>query len=69
MRIIEKLWKIFLRIWEELKIFFISGERSELKLEDYIDSSFQSDPDNSKSILEYVFTLNDGEVSWKSFKQ
>ena len=40
-----------------------------LKLEGYIDSSFQSDCDDSKSNSGYVFTLNGGAVSWKSFKQ
>ena len=41
-----------------------------------IASRFQIDPkkdhwkaDDSKSILGYVFILNDGVVSWKSFKQ
>ena len=40
-----------------------------MKLERYTDSSFQSDPDDSKSISRYVFTQNDGAVGWKSFKQ
>ena len=48
-------------------IFLIYGG-SNLKLEDYIDFRFQSDPDDSKSISEYVFTLYDGAVSWKIFK-
>ena len=48
-------------------IFLIYGG-SDLKLEDYTDSSFQSDLDDSKSISEYVFTLHGGAVSWKSFK-
>ena len=42
---------------------------SDLKLESYSDSSFQSDPDDSKSTSGYVFTLNGGAVSWKSSKQ
>ena len=49
-------------------IFLIYGG-SDLKLEAYSDSSFQSDPDDSKSISGYVFTLNRGVVSWKSSKQ
>ena len=49
-------------------IFLIYGG-SDLKLEAYSDSSFQSDPDDSKSISGYVFTLNGGAVSWKSSKQ
>ena len=49
-------------------IFLIYGG-SDLKLEAYSDSSFQSDPDDSKSISGYVFTLNGGAISWKSSKQ
>ena len=49
-------------------IFLIYEGGSELKLKRYTDSSFQSDLDNSKSISGYVFTLNDGIVSWKSSK-
>ena len=41
----------------------------DLKLEGYIDSSFQSDCDDSKSNSGYVFTLNGGAVGWKSSKQ
>ena len=36
---------------------------SDLKLEGYFDSSFQSDPDDSKSTLGYVITLNGRAVS------
>ena len=36
---------------------------SDVKLEGYTDSSFQSDPDDSKSISGYVFTLYGGAVS------
>lgn len=49
-------------------VFLIYGG-PELKLEGYTDSSFQSDPDDSKSISGYVFTLNVGAMSWKSSKQ
>ena len=49
-------------------IFFIYEDGSELKLEEYTDFSFQSHPDDSKSISGYVFILNDGIISWKSFK-
>ena len=42
-------------------IFLIYGG-SDLKLEGYTDSSFQSDPDDSKSISGYIFTLYGGAV-------
>ena len=48
-------------------IFLIYGGGSELKLEGYTDY-FQSDLDDSKSILGYIFILNDGAMSWKSSK-
>ena len=44
-------------------IFFIYGGGSKLKLEGYTNFSLQSDSDDSKSISEYVFTLNGGAVS------
>ena len=39
-----------------------------MKLEGYTDSSFQSYLNDSKSISGYVFILNGGAVSWKSFE-
>ena len=39
------------------------------KLKGYIDSSFQPDLDDSKSISRYVLTLYGGAVNWKSSKQ
>ena len=49
-------------------IFLIYGG-SDLKLEGYTNSSFQSNLDDSKSISGYMFTLYSGAVSWKSFKK
>ena len=68
----ENHWKAVKNILKYLRrtkdVFLIYGG-SELKLEGFTDSSFQSDPDDSKSISGYVFTLYDGAVSWKSSKQ
>ena len=62
----ENYWKLLKNILKYLRrtkdIFLIYGG-SELKLEGYTDSSFQSDPDDSKSTSGYVFTLNGGAVS------
>jgi hypothetical protein len=41
----------------------------ELEVHSYSDASFQSDINDSKSQSKYVFTLNNGVVSWKSHKQ
>ena len=68
----EDHWKAvknFLKYLRRTKDIFLVYGGSDLKLEAYSDSSFQSDPDDSKSISGYVFTLNNGAVSWKSTKQ
>ena len=44
-------------------------EDSDLHEKGYINANFQSNRDDSKSQLGYVFTLNATEVSWKSSKQ
>ena len=57
----EDYWKAVKNILKYLrrtKDIFLIYERFDLKLEGYSDSSFQSDLDNSKSTLRYVFTLN-----------
>ena len=40
-----------------------------LKLVGFTDCSFQLDHDDSKSMSGYIFTLNDGAICLKSFKQ
>ena len=35
----------------------------------YVDASFDTDPDDSKSQSGYVFVINGGAVSWRSSKQ
>ena len=36
---------------------------------EFTDSNFQSNYDNSKSMLGYICTLNGGAICWKNFKQ
>ena len=50
-------------------MFLIYGGDKELILKGYVDASFHTDPDDSKSQTGYVFTLNGGAVSWCSPKQ
>ena len=50
-------------------MFLVYGGDKELVVNGYIDTSFDTDPDNSKSQTGYMFTLNDGAVSWCSSKQ
>jgi hypothetical protein len=45
------------------------GNEEELSIKGYVDASFDTDPDNSKSQTGYVFMLNGGTVSWESCKQ
>ena len=40
-----------------------------LAINGYVDASFDTDPDDSKSQTRYIFLLNGGVVSWCSSKQ
>ena len=48
-------------------LFLIYGDGN-LFVSEYTDASFQYDRDDFKSQSSYVFTLNGGTVSWKSFE-
>lgn len=50
-------------------MFLVYGGTSELQVEAFTDSDFASDVDDRKSTSGYVFILNGGVVSWRSFKQ
>ena len=50
-------------------MFLVYGGDKELVVNGYVDSSFDTDPDDSKSQTGYVFLLNGGAVSWCSSKQ
>src|SRR3989337_2226872 len=50
-------------------MFLVYGGEKELVVNGYVDASFDTDPDDSKSQTGYVFTLNGGAVSWCSSKQ
>ena len=67
-----RVWKIVKNIIKYLrstKNVFLVYEGHELEVHSFLDASFQSDIDDSKSRSGYVFTLNSGVVSWKSSKQ
>ena len=55
--------KNILKYLRRTKDIFLVYGGSDLKLKGYSDSSFQSDPDDSKSTSGYVFTLNGGAVN------
>ena len=48
--------------------WLVYGE-SDLKLVGFTNFSFQSDHDDSRSMSNYIFTLNGEAICWKSFKQ
>ena len=50
-------------------MFLVYGGDKELTVSGYVDASFDTDPNDSKSQTEYVFILNGGAVSWCSTKQ
>ena len=50
-------------------MFLVYGGDKELVVNGYVDVSFDTDSDDSKSQTGYVFILNGGAVSWCSSKQ
>ena len=50
-------------------MFLDYGGDKRFVVKGYIDASFETDPDDSKSQTGYVFTLNGGAVSWCSSKK
>src|SRR5215216_3802893 len=50
-------------------MFLVYGGDKELIVNGYVDASFDTDPDDSKSQTGYVFILNGGAVSWCSSRQ
>jgi hypothetical protein len=51
------------------KVLVYGGNEEELSVKGYVDASFDTDPNDSKSQTGYVFMLNGGVVSWKRYKQ
>ena len=49
--------------------FLIYGGQDQLVIDGFVDASFQTDRDDSRSQSGYVFCLNGGAVVWKSSKQ
>src|SRR5215216_1434992 len=62
--------KNILKYLERTKdMFLVYGGDKELIVNGYVDASFDTDPDDSKSQTGYIFILNGGAVSWCSSKQ
>ncbi|KAJ9553795.1 hypothetical protein OSB04_017840 [Centaurea solstitialis] len=58
----------YLRRTKEMFLVF-GGSEDEISVTGYSDASFQTDRDDFRSQSGYVFTLNEGAISWKSSKQ
>ena len=50
-------------------MFLVYEGDKQLVINGYIDASFDTDPDDSKSQFGYIFLLNGGAVSWCRSKQ
>ena len=50
-------------------MFLVYGGYEELIVKGYVDASFDTDLDDSKSQTGYMYILNGGAVSWCSCKQ
>ena len=65
-------WAVVKNILKYLKrtkdMFPVYGGDKELVVNGYVNASFDSDPDDSKSQTGYVFIFNGGAVSWCSSK-
>ncbi|GJT93502.1 retrotransposon protein, putative, ty1-copia subclass [Tanacetum coccineum] len=59
----------YLRNTKDMVLVYGAKPETELKVSCYVDASFQTDKDNTKSQTGYVFILNGGAVDWKSAKQ
>ena len=50
-------------------MFLIYGGDEELVVKGYVNTSFNTDLDDSKSQSGYIFVLNGAAVSWRSSKR
>jgi hypothetical protein len=50
-------------------MLLVYGGDEELVVKGYIDASFNTNPDDSKSQTWYLYILNKAVVSWRSSKQ
>nr|GEV11933.1 retrotransposon protein, putative, Ty1-copia subclass [Tanacetum cinerariifolium] len=59
----------YLRNTKDMVLVYGEKPEDELKVSHYVDVSFQTDRDDTKSQMGYVFVLNGGAADWKSAKQ
>ncbi|GJW91194.1 hypothetical protein Tco_0168747 [Tanacetum coccineum] len=59
----------YLRNTKDMVLVYGAKPKDELKVSCYVDASFQTDRDDTKSQTRYVFMLNGGAVDWKNAKK
>ncbi|GJZ31777.1 retrotransposon protein, putative, ty1-copia subclass, partial [Tanacetum coccineum] len=59
----------YLKNIEDMVLVYGENPKAELRVSYYADASFQTDKDDTKSQIGYVFILNGGAMDWKSAKQ
>ena len=64
----ENHWKVILKYLRNTKDQWFGYEESDLKLIEF-NFNFLVGHNNNKNISEYIFTLNNGVICWKNFKQ
>ncbi|GJW45954.1 retrotransposon protein, putative, ty1-copia subclass [Tanacetum coccineum] len=60
---------MYLRNTKDMILVYGAKPEAKLKVSCYADASFQTNKDDTKSQMGYVFVLNGGAVDWKSAKQ
>jgi hypothetical protein len=58
----------FLRRTKDMVLVY-GGSNVELDVKDYVSTNYKADSYDEKSQMGYVFLVNGGAVSWRSFKQ
>lgn len=50
-------------------MFLVYGGKEELNVDSYVEASFQTNRDDSRSQLDFVFLINGGAGTWRRSKQ
>nr|GEU40384.1 hypothetical protein [Tanacetum cinerariifolium] len=66
--VVKTILKYF-RNTKDMVLVYGAKPKDEIKVSCYADASFQTNKDDIKSQMVYVFVLNGGAVDWKSAKQ
>ncbi|GKC02968.1 retrotransposon protein, putative, ty1-copia subclass, partial [Tanacetum coccineum] len=66
---VQRMQRVPYVLTKDMVLVYGAKSKDELKVSCYADASFQTDKDDTKSQMRYVFVLNGGAVDWKSAKQ